>query len=161
MLIGIDTSVLVGLLDERDIWHTAAVVLQEVVKASGLEPVYFDCVLAESISTLARRLREKRREADLSNLLDRLSAEFPAATLTWLLPDVPRLYSEVMELIRSSGGELNFNDALVALACRERSIEALASFDRDFDTISWLKRVAAPEDIKTLVAAHEKSTKEE
>lgn len=161
MLIGIDTSVLVGLLDNHDIWHTTAVVLQEAMKESGLEPVYFDCVLAESVSTLARRLREKRCEAELSNLLDRLSAEFPVETLTWIMPDVPRLYSEVMELIRLSGGELNFNDALIALACRERSIEALASFDRDFDTISWLKRVAAPEAIKTVVAAHEKSTNEE
>lgn len=161
MMISIDTSVFIGLLDGHDIWHATAVVLQEAVKASELQPVYFDCVLAESVSTLARRLREKRREAELSSLLDRLSAEFPAETPTWIMPDVPRLYSEVMGLIQSSGGELNFNDALIALACRERSIEALASFDRDFDTISWLKRVAVPEDIETLVAVHEKSTKEE
>ena len=153
MQIGIDTSVIVGLLDSRDIWHTPAVNLQEAIAAAGLEPVYFDCTLAESISTLARRLREKRREGELPGLLDRLSADFPVEAITWILPDVPRLYSQVMELIRSSAGELNFNDGLLALACRERNIGILASFDRDFDTISWLRRVATPEDIEGLRAA--------
>jgi predicted nucleic acid-binding protein len=147
MLIGIDTSVVVGLLDEKDVWHAPALLLQEAIAQTGLELIYFDCVLAESISTIARRLREKRREADLPDLLGRLSAHFPTETITWILPDVLRLYPEVMELIRSSGGELNFNDGLIALACREREIAHLASFDRDFDAVSWLKRVAVPEDI--------------
>lgn len=158
MQIGIDTSVIVGLLDSRDIWHTPAVSLQEAVTAAGLEPIYFDCTLAESISTIARRLREKHREVELPGLLDHLSADFPVEAITWILPDVPRLYSQVMELVRSSGGELNFNDGLIALACRERNIWALASFDRDFESIPWLKRVAAPEDIKALLAASEKPT---
>jgi len=96
---------------------------------------------------MARRLQEKHREAELAGLLERLSADFPAEAITWILPDVPRLYSQVMELIRASAGELNFNDGLMALACRERSIRALASFDRDFDKIPWLIRVAVPEDI--------------
>ena len=38
----------------------------------------------------------------------------------------------------------HFNDALIALSCRQRSIEYLASFDADFDQISWLKRIAQP-----------------
>jgi predicted nucleic acid-binding protein len=45
----------------------------------------------------------------------------------------PRLYLHVLDLIRATSGELNFNDALTALACRERSIPAIASFDPDFD----------------------------
>jgi predicted nucleic acid-binding protein len=67
--------------------------------------------------------------------------------LTWILPDVPELYRRVLDLIRSSSGELNFNDALIALACRERGIPAIASFDADFDQIPWLQRIARPEDI--------------
>ncbi|HEV8714879.1 MAG TPA: type II toxin-antitoxin system VapC family toxin [Candidatus Binatia bacterium] len=150
MLIGLDTSVVVGLLDSKDHWHPAATGLQGALIAAGLEPVYFDCVLAEAVSTLARRLREKRREGELPDLLDRLSTTFPEGTLSWILPDAPRLYRQVMDLIRSSEGELNFNDSLIALACRERQIEALASFDRDFDRISWLKRAAIPEDVNAL-----------
>jgi predicted nucleic acid-binding protein len=44
-------------------------------------------------------------------------------------------------------GARNFNDALLALACRERDIAAIASFDADFDRVAWLKRIAAPEDL--------------
>jgi predicted nucleic acid-binding protein len=123
MLIGVDTSVVVGLLDAKDHWHPTATRLQEELTAARLESVYFDCVLAEAISTLTRRLQEKRREGELPALVDRLAATFPEETLTWILPDVPRLYRQVMDLIRSSEGELNFNDSLIALACRERQIE--------------------------------------
>ena len=150
MLIGIDTSVVVGLLDAKDHWHSVAASLQESLITAELEPVYFDCVLAESISAVTRRLREQRRAGELPDLLDRLSTIFPEETLTWILPDAPRLYRQVIDLIRSSEGELNFNDGLIALACRERQIEALASFDEDFDRISWLKRMTTPEDVKAL-----------
>ncbi len=156
MLIGIDTSVIVGLLDARDHWHPAATSLKSTLIAVGLEPVYFDCVLAEAVSTLTRRLREKRREEELPTLLDHLSSTFPEQTLTWILPDSQRLYGQVMGLIRSSEGELNFNDSLIALVCRERQIEALASFDRDFDSIAWLKRVATPEDVHALFTTDDK-----
>jgi len=53
--------------------------------------------------------------------------------------------------VRSSRGQPNFNDALIALSCRSRGIALLATFDRDFDQVSWLKRVAQPDD---LMAAH-------
>jgi predicted nucleic acid-binding protein len=66
----------------------------------------------------------------------------------WILPDVPRLYPAALDLIRSSAGALNFNDALIALACQERGIPAIASFDEDFDQVAWLRRLAGPVDIR-------------
>jgi len=42
---------------------------------------------------------------------------------------------------------MNFNDALIALACRERGIPAIASFDADLDQVAWLSRLACPEDV--------------
>jgi len=71
----------------------------------------------------------------------------PLDIITWILPDVPHLYPEVLALIRSSSGALNFNDVLIALACRERGIPAIASFDVDFDGIPWLRRLARSEDV--------------
>jgi hypothetical protein len=65
-----------------------------------------------------------------------------------------------MGLIRSSEGELNFNDSLIALVCRERHIEVLASFDRDFDSIAWLKRVATPGDVSALFSTDDKSSED-
>lgn len=37
---------------------------------------------------------------------------------------------------------LNFNDALIALACEELDVSVILSFDGDFDHIAWLKRIA-------------------
>ncbi len=151
MQIGIDTSVIVALLDEADLWHAAAVRLHDTLIGAQIMPVYFDCVLAEAVSTIARRAHEKRRQAEVGHFVDRLSSAFPADMLTWILPDVPALYEQVMGLIRSSSGALNFNDSLLALSCRERGIRMFASFDSDFDSIPWLVRVATPEDITHLL----------
>jgi len=148
--IAVDTSVLVGLLNPLDIWHTQAEALHNALLGSGLIPVYFDCVAAEAVSAATRRLREKGRAAEVQALLDRLDAQVSIEVLTWILPDVPDFYPQALDLIRSSSGELNFNDALIALACREREIPAIASFDADFDQVTWLRRVAEPADVDIL-----------
>jgi len=36
---------------------------------------------------------------------------------------------------------------LIALSCRYREIPLLASFDRDFDQLAWLQRIAQPNDL--------------
>jgi len=128
----IDSSVLVGLLVPNDLWHTQAVALWEAIKAAGHVGLYFDY--------------EKGLSTEVEALLDRLNDQVTSDAITWILPDVPRLYPEVLTLIRSSSGALNFNDALIALACRERGIAAIASFDNDFDEVPWLQRLAYPED---------------
>ncbi|MBA3531598.1 MAG: type II toxin-antitoxin system VapC family toxin [Ardenticatenales bacterium] len=147
MQISIDTSVLIGLLDRADLWHSAATALQSALIVREAEVVLFDCVLAEAVSTLARRVHEKRRTTDLDAILHSLQTQYPLEAVAWLFPDVPRLYSAIIDLVRRSQGELNFNDALIALACRERAIPYLASFDRDFDQVDWLIRVAQPDDL--------------
>jgi len=147
MEVVIDSSVLVALLVPGDLWHTQAVSLWKAVEAAGHGGVYFDCVAAESISVATRRLREKGRLADIDTLFDRLNAQVPRDAITWILPDVPRLYPEILDLMRSSSGALNFHDALMALTCRERKIPAIASFDADFDQVAWLRRLADPTDV--------------
>jgi len=146
-LVAIDTSVLIGLIDARDVWHRAALQLQAALRAARLTPVHFECTIAEALSTLARRLREQRRVQELPELFARIEATLPREQLTWLFPDVPRLYPQILALMHTSEGELNFNDGLIALACRERQIRLLASFDRDFDRLSWLTRVATPAEV--------------
>jgi predicted nucleic acid-binding protein len=145
--IGLDTSVLIGLLDPKDTWHVRATTLMRILQEQDALVAAFDCVLAEAISTMARRIHEQRRIADLDQLLARLVDTFPSEQTLWILPDVPALYNEIVEMVRTTGGALNFNDALIALACRNRSIPLLASFDRDFDRISWMQRVSQPGDL--------------
>lgn len=147
MQVVIDTSVLVGLLVPNDLWHQRAATLWEAIKSAGHTSLYLDCVAAETISAAARRLHEKKMTADVADLIDRLQARVPADDITWVLPDAPRLYADVLELIRTSSGALNFNDALIALACHEREIPAIASFDADFDQVTWLRRISRAEDL--------------
>jgi predicted nucleic acid-binding protein len=144
----IDSSVLVGLLVPNDVWHTRAVALWTAIEQAGHRGVFFDCVVAETVSAATRRLRERGRGSAVRSLLDRLSAEIPPNVLTWVLPEVPRLYTQVMELVGRTSGELNFHDGLIALACQERGIPAIASFDSDFDLLPWLNRMSAPSDVQ-------------
>jgi len=137
----------VGLINPRHLWRDQALILRDTLLATGAELFYFDCVVTESISAVARRLHEKGHVAEVEALLDRLDDQVPSETITWILPDVPHLYLEVLDLIRSSSGALNFNTALIALACRERGIPSIASFDADFDQVAWLRRLARPEDV--------------
>ncbi len=147
MKVAIDSSVLVALINPRDLWRDQALALRDALLAAGDELLYFDCIAAESVSAAARRLHEKGLSVEVKALLDRLDEQVLRDTITWILPDAPRLYTEALDLIRSSSGALNFNDAIIALACRERGIPAIASFDDDFDVVAWLRRLARPEDV--------------
>jgi predicted nucleic acid-binding protein len=145
--LAIDTSVLIALINPADLWHSQAIILEKALLDRQLEPVYFDCVAIETISAITRRLQEKKRGEDTSVVIDRLMKQAPLESITWILPETERLYIQALDLIRVSKGSLNFNDALIALACRERSISILASFDTDFDMVSWLQRLSRPEDL--------------
>jgi predicted nucleic acid-binding protein len=137
----IDANVLVGLLDDRDTRHSAAIALRDALDRANAELVYFDCALSEAISALARRTREQRRPEQLDALLDQLAALVPITDITWISGEIERLYDQVVGLVRSSAGALNFHDALMALVCRERGIAVFVSFDQDFDQVDWLVRV--------------------
>ncbi len=102
-------------------------------------------MIAEAVSVIARRLHEKKKVTAVSSLLTQLEHQFPAENITWILPQVPDFYADVLALMKQSNDTLNFNDALIALACRERTIPAIASFDADFDAIPWLNRYDALE----------------
>lgn len=147
MRISMDTSLLVALIDSKDKWHARAVAIHETIKKAKAEIVYFDCVLNETITVLARRLHEQGRSDQFALLLSQLETTIPEDKITWIAQETQKLYSEILSLVRSSGGELNFHDALIALACREFGIQHIASFDRDFDQVAWLTRVKGPSDL--------------
>jgi predicted nucleic acid-binding protein len=149
--IAVDSSLLVGLIYPNDNWHSQSVRLWNAIKTSNHLGIFFDCVVAEATSAAIRRLHEKKRpSSEVEKLFNQLNTYVSSDSITWILPDVPRLYPEIINMMQSSGGALNFNDALIALACRERSISVIASFDTDFDQIEWLHRLALPEDMTCL-----------
>lgn len=140
--IAIDTSVLVGLMNPNDIWHGKAKQLFNQLQADEQNRlIVFDCVLAECVSVICRRLQEKRRSIELHGFLTAVSTQFPPHAITWIMPNVPQMYTAVLDLMRQSAGQLNFNDAMIALACQKHKFMQIASFDADFDLVPWVKRI--------------------
>jgi predicted nucleic acid-binding protein len=146
--IAIDSSVLVALLNPDDVWRDQALMLRVALHGINAELFYFDAVAAEAVSVASRRLREKTRSSEVPALLDRLNTEAPIESITWIFPEISRLYPAILDLIRSSSGSRNFNDALIALACQDRGIPFIASFDADFDQVAWLQRVSTPDQVR-------------
>lgn len=145
--VALDTSLLVGLVDSRDIWHPAAVTLRDAFKGAQAQMVYFDCVINETINVLARRAKERKRSSEFTELLTRVVSQAPEDSIIWISTETRRFYPEIIDLVRDSMGALNFNDILVALGCRELGIERIATFGSDFDSVAWLKRLSSPNDI--------------
>lgn len=65
----------------------------------------------------------------------------PKGKIEWVYPKVPDLYNNILKLMVQSDGRLNFHDALMALIMREYGVEYFVSFDEDFDSINWIKRI--------------------
>jgi predicted nucleic acid-binding protein len=141
----IDTNVLIALVDARDTWHASAQALREALKTKAVSLVYCDSVVNEAIGVLARRAQEQRRVDQFSGLVNALLHQVPKEAIVWLSSETQRLYDQVIELVRSTSGDLNFHDALIALGYQWLAIEVIASFDRDFDQVAWLTRVGTPE----------------
>lgn len=155
MRVALDTALLIALVDAQDKWHSDAVEIRDALKAADAEIFYFDCVINEVISVLGRRLIEQRRADQFIGLLNTLEQLVPPAQITWVSPEIPRLYSQIIALVRTHGGQLNFHDALIALACQELDMSYIASFDRDFDQIAWLTRLGAAHDVSQKPATTE------
>ena len=145
MKIAIDTSLLVGLLVPNDSWHEKSLSVWEIIRADSHEPIFFDCVALETISIVSRRLNEKGLSSEFKPFLLKMTHEVPKVLITWLFPEMQDWYDDILQLVLESRGLLNTNDALIALACREREISLIASFDADFDQVTWLKRISKPE----------------
>ena len=141
-----------ALVDTRDIWHASAQAVREALKITAASLVYCDTVLNEAISVLARRAHEQRRADQLAGLVHTLLHEVPTDIIVWLSSETQRLYDQVIELVQSTSGALNFHDALIALGCRSLGIEVIASFDPDFDQVAWLTRVDTPEAVMAVCA---------
>lgn len=150
MNIVIDSSLVLALLVPNDKWHQQALVLLDMLEDNGYTSIYLDCVASEAVSAAIRRLYEKQLYSEIPKLFERLESIVTADRLTWVLPDVPRLYTEILDLMRTSSGALNFHDSLISLACRDRQISLIASFDADFDQIHWLRRLSGPNDLNNL-----------
>ncbi len=49
LLIGLDSSFIIALLDEKDLWHSVALELLGPLETTGVKQFVFDCVLSEVV----------------------------------------------------------------------------------------------------------------
>jgi len=146
----VDTSVLVALMDAKDVWHGEATAIASGLVGSAAELIYFDCVMNETVSVLARRLAAAQGEAAFGMALRALRNSVRNENVTWVYPTVRRHYDGCMALVANHGGAVNFHDALIAVAAREERLRHIASFDADFDRFQWMARVKSPADAQAL-----------
>ena len=107
----VDTSILVALVDVRDKFHDAAKTLSTLLESSPAKVYYFDCVVIETVGVLCRRSEEQKRSAQLPLLIENLGRYVSPEKISWTGNKTRRLYMDVIELVRQSNGQLNFNDA--------------------------------------------------
>lgn len=140
----LDSSFLVALIDEKDKWRNTAVLIQKALKKKKARLVYLDCAVNEMISVIARRLEEKGRSQEFTLALQKMEQAIPAKRITWMYPEVRRLYPEILIVIKEHEGKLNFHDALMVLAAGEMDIPHIVSFDQDFDEVEGIERIGKP-----------------
>ncbi len=109
----IDTNVIVGLYDEKDVWHRQAKCLMVYFKKVSLDLVLLDCVVNETFTVLARRLREAKRQASLISTFKKLKADISNDKITKSYQLLETNYEEIVNRIIESAGKINFHDALI------------------------------------------------
>lgn len=139
----LDANVLVGLLYSGDAQHDRARALVDRLEREGHGVVLLDVLVFEAVSVLCRRADERKTTPpDLGRALAVVRAWFDQGLVRPVGRDAERLANEVLDIVIASGGALNANDALIVALHREAAIEALASFDADFDGVPGLQRMA-------------------
>jgi predicted nucleic acid-binding protein len=142
-----DTALVAAWVDTSDKWHRQAMSIFAALRTVRAQAVFLDVVVSEVIGVITRRMAEQQRLHQFESVLDLIEQQIPADEIIWLSDSLSDSYPAVMYLVRAYQGELNFNDALIALGARELNIQYIASFDRDFDQIPWLKRIGTPADV--------------
>jgi predicted nucleic acid-binding protein len=132
--IALDANVLVGWLDASDLHATRTHALLTTLRELRLRPVLVDFVVAETLSVLARRARERKTTPpDLKPVFATIRSW--RAQLYRLSQHTPRLWDEALNVVEATNGRLNFNDALLVALQREGAIGWLATFDKGFEQV--------------------------
>jgi len=135
----LDSNLLIALIDERDSLHAQTKKAYSQVSPS-LEQIIPDVVSNEALTAFARRSEELRQNT-FASLSKRFQDSYPREKFVWLSPEVPRLYSQIVEMMTAHDGKLNFHDCLLALWMKENGIEYILTFDADLDLVPYLKRI--------------------
>ena len=144
----VDSNFIIALVDKKDKWREQALPLQNALRKENAELIYLDCIINETISVVGRRLEEKGRSDEFETVLENIEQIVPPENITWIYPEVRRLYREILNLVKAYNGSLNFHDALIIVAAKEMKTLSIISFDKDFDQVEGVTRIKRPSDLK-------------
>ena len=139
----LDANVIVAQIDGGDVLSVRARALGQRLREEGAELVILDVALNEAVSVLCRRARERRgAPPHLSTALAVVRGWAESGVVRWVASEAERLVVPILDVVRDTGGRLNFNDALLAVLQRENFIGEVASFDQGFDVLPDFRRIA-------------------
>lgn len=123
-----DASYFIGLLDERDQWHGAAVKLSEAV--TGRLSVT-DVAMGETITLVGARSGGKRARQAYDLFLDACDIVFTG----------PSEFEDAMQYHTRFDGRLSTSDCLTVAAMVSAKESQVLSFDSDFDLVRGFERL--------------------
>ena len=138
----LDANVIVGLLDEGDSQSARAHELVARLQAEGHQPVFVGFLLAEALSALCRRSFERKKQPPQLDPIIEWVHEQRARGLVYFPALTDEDFAGALDVMKSSQGELNFNDARLVVMQRRGEIGDVASFDADFDRVDGFRRLS-------------------
>lgn len=137
----LDANVIVGLLDGGDALAARARTLRAAIAAVGDHAALVDFLFAEAMSVLARRSRERKHaRPDFDAIAKTAIARLAQGHIVFLSDRTPAVFGRVLDVMRETGGALNFNDGLVVVLQRDGVIGDVASFDVALDLVPGFRR---------------------
>ncbi|MBI3203280.1 MAG: type II toxin-antitoxin system VapC family toxin [Myxococcales bacterium] len=138
----LDANIIVGWLDKADVHSARATDLVEGLKRDGHVALLLDVFVAEAVSVICRRAQERRaKSTDLLNAISVVRRWHEAGQIAPVSGDIGNRFSAIMDVVETSAGALNFNDALLVVLQRAGAIGDVASFDRALDSASGFRRI--------------------
>jgi predicted nucleic acid-binding protein len=138
----LDANVIVAQFDRADALAARARELTERLRGTDATPVFLDFIVAEALSVISRRARERKSAApDLVAVTGIARAWAERGVIRWAAAEAEHLWPDVLDVMDASNGRLNFNDAMLVVLQRQGLIGDVASFDQGFDTVDDFRRV--------------------
>ncbi len=110
--------------------HERAIKIHQYLRRSHKKLVITDVVVNETLGALKRRFKEKK-EGNFRKVAEKIVAIWEKEKVYFYLY-VFSAWKEIIELVLSSEGNLNFHDALLIVGARKRGIDTIVTFDSDF-----------------------------
>lgn len=127
-MILIDSNFFIGLVNNRDQWHSRAIELVDEIEHENR--IVADLVIIEAITLTGSLLGGKVAKSLYDNIKD-----------NYKICDTRHLYDKAMISYLHYNGSLSLTDVLLIELMKEKNIHKIVSFDSNFDKIRGILRI--------------------